>query len=362
MSSEPPKQLIKCHECGKAGPPCRCTSCMCAYFCGVKCQKKAWKEHRTECVSIRNRKENDLKMILKAGSLLLERMKLSMSGFTCAVCLDENKQSELRLDCGHTYCYTCIKDVQLNTFLSDPSKLISELISIAICPVCRSNVPIIEGLVLNRSLAFQTLASSCEDLEQRDFICSVALDELSVILQHEPANWSIWQEQGRIYVIMERYKEAFESFYKAYNAFLFWMKMPRKPTSVESMKRTLATEPGMDFDVDAIDDAIMDVMGIGFCIFLGDAFIKNGDFEIADKLLARADKKVNSHRNTNEWWKYSHMDYEILVARSECCLGLGKYDMATKLQKMACHGGDINQGSPKYWLNVKRHVETRAKR
>jgi tetratricopeptide (TPR) repeat protein len=202
---------------------------------------------------------------------------------------------------------------------------------------------------LERNDAFKALANKSMDPKQRDDICSVALAELSFILQYEPANSTIWKGQGEIYVIMERYKEAIESFYKAYNArqliddvYAGIVHMLATEPGVifgggcdETLKGLMATEPSTDFDIDSIDDAFLDQSGIHFCVILGDAFIKNGDYEIADKLLARADKKVKSRRNTNEWWKYRHLDCKISVARSECCLGLKKYDMAARLAEEA---------------------------
>lgn len=106
---EPPRALLACQACGKAGPPKTCSGCKAVFYCDRDCQIRDRMDHRTMCAGLKKCRLQQEQEIEKAKKLLQDKQEHAVT--ECAICLEENASSEasfVKLHCGHFFCYVCL--------------------------------------------------------------------------------------------------------------------------------------------------------------------------------------------------------------------------------------------------------------
>lgn len=336
--------LINCCECDKPGPPDRCSACNLVYYCGAVCQKSNWKEHRMNCKSfapyIQTEKEKDREETMLANQILDDKQD---AAYKCSICSEDSSSSVLRMiECGHVFCYTCIRKSQMRNF--------GQIIDGSTCPICRTKTSFLEATLLSRSGALRTLAKACTSTEKRDKICTVALEEAASVLQVHPGTWSMWQAQGETYMAMEQYELAVESLHKAYNSHMYHLSddVSGDPSPTNFLKG-LEHTPSALLDVGALSHShteFFDGWGTQFCVVLSRAYIRNGNYQEARRLVDITNR-INKPKVRYVQSDERQMDYDLLVLRAECCYHLGEYDESLMLAREAQHRRSFQPGLAK---------------
>lgn len=175
---EPPRALLACQACGKAGPPKTCSGCKAVFYCDRDCQIRDRMDHRTMCAGLKKCRLQQEQEIEKAKKLLQDKQEHAVT--ECAICLEENASSEasfVKLHCGHFFCYVCLYECQVQSL---------EKLAPGSCPLCRQTLPPLSALLGERNSLFNLLAHNASTKEQRDEICSIASQELETIMQTHP--------------------------------------------------------------------------------------------------------------------------------------------------------------------------------
>jgi len=119
---------IGCDCCGKPGPTKNCSRCLSSYYCNRECQLKHWKEHKQQCMFLKE--ERDTYMRTKRNWEEFqdkEKKKSRDKPDECAICLEEI-EIPISLECGHIFCASCL----MQYHSSNPKK--------SSCPNCRGDM------------------------------------------------------------------------------------------------------------------------------------------------------------------------------------------------------------------------------
>lgn len=177
------RECIECdnENCGKSNPQKRCSRCQCAYYCDASCQKTHWKEHKQWCKRITLDDINTANVeyanpVPDDSSCLAQELK-------CGICLEENESiinPMFMPGCNHVFCFKCIHDYQ--TFLRTQNEygLLSRKENT--CPMCRTQVPRVDDVLIERALQYGAKANTENNVEERDRFCDLALGELKKVL------------------------------------------------------------------------------------------------------------------------------------------------------------------------------------
>ncbi|KZV86234.1 hypothetical protein EXIGLDRAFT_681208 [Exidia glandulosa HHB12029] len=119
--------IVRRNDCDFEGCPnegkMRCSGCTRVFYCGVECQKKAWKQHKKTC-----KMHHDKDKLEEAHPHLLRRQpKVECSG--CGVVLLEGARStadDVCHDCGYTVCKPCGKSKTKGSCLCENSNFGTE--------------------------------------------------------------------------------------------------------------------------------------------------------------------------------------------------------------------------------------------
>jgi tetratricopeptide (TPR) repeat protein len=102
-----PRDCIDCDACGKASPSVQCQKCETVYYCNESCRKAHANEHNPDCRDIKaisQQKEAEVPSMEE----LLQPAGEEAINLECGICLEEQMQQPVTLDCKHAFCATCL--------------------------------------------------------------------------------------------------------------------------------------------------------------------------------------------------------------------------------------------------------------
>lgn len=166
------------------------------------------------------------------------------------------------------------------------------------CPLCRGKLPTIITLLCTRN----RLLNNAGTEEERDEICSIAVEELESVLDTNPGFPAAHQRLGETYTIMmEKDGQAINSHVAAYCASENMHKMESvHNTSFVAMARVTETKPTNEsIDFDAICQSPGTQADPIFCCnilsLLCRAYLRSGNVQSARKALSVADHLIQQH-------------------------------------------------------------------
>lgn len=132
-------KYINCDNCGKSNPQLRC-ACEVAYYCNSACKADHLFEHESDCLrtkmicaDVAAEKEGangDEEICEIVGSRSNDGA--SHMDQCCSICLSEPPINAFLLDCGHAFCYECLRRYQ-----SHVARDMEREDRRNLCPTCR---------------------------------------------------------------------------------------------------------------------------------------------------------------------------------------------------------------------------------
>jgi tetratricopeptide (TPR) repeat protein len=182
-----PRDCISCDACDTPSPSVQCERCQMTFYCNDDCRKRHAVEHRPDCHDM---KEHDKQREAQTPSKeeLLSAAAVDAINSDCGICLEEQMEQPVTLDCRHAFCSTCLVAWQRHTRNTPPDEY--QIYDRGtrpthVCPTCRSDS---DGTVeTDLMLRAQALASRAallrHDPDAERVLLLKSLDVLNMLLE-----------------------------------------------------------------------------------------------------------------------------------------------------------------------------------
>jgi MYND finger/RING-type zinc-finger len=131
------RAYIECDACGSRNPSKKCSSCKCAFYCSVECQRQDWtKRHKKECIPVETR----YVPLPQISDSLVTPLNSE-----CGICLEEPIKHPVVLPaCRHAFCFSCLSSWQ-GDWRDSPTNMMWRMMGqtekiTKHCPFCRVKI------------------------------------------------------------------------------------------------------------------------------------------------------------------------------------------------------------------------------
>ena len=104
-----------------------------------ECQVQHWKQHKPECSLIKESCDGWKESMRKD---LPDGTTLDTKEGPCAICLEETITNPVVLQCGHAFCFSCVRHYQQSSTSKEGAS----------CPYCRGEIPEVTQRATERSI------------------------------------------------------------------------------------------------------------------------------------------------------------------------------------------------------------------
>mmetsp|Transcript_21210 Transcript_21210/g.32172 ORF Transcript_21210/g.32172 Transcript_21210/m.32172 type:complete len:465 (+) Transcript_21210:23-1417(+) len=182
-----PRGCIFCDACDKPAPSIQCDRCQTVYYCSSTCRKSQVSEHGPDCHDVAAHIRT-LHNETPSKEELLSAASEDAVNSECGICLEEQMDQPVTLDCKHAFCSSCLVAWQrqkrnpenVHQFYPESSDRTHR------CPLCRNETDgrvEVDLMLRSRLLASRANLLKKGDPESARNLLEKALDILNKLLQ-----------------------------------------------------------------------------------------------------------------------------------------------------------------------------------